>query len=820
MRKHLGLLLILTLSFSVDTLSQSVNPDDQYWNDRFTFGGPNSYVTHMAFDEAGHLTVAGYFRSAGSQIARNVARWDGARWHAVGDGLTSQAAINNLLVDNNGSLSLVGWDLTEMNIGRGNDILAFLEGGVWTSKETPSGWYGVARTSTVDEEGTYYVAGDIHISSDISSRRILMYDGTTWSALAGDMDGDTRSIIIDDDGNLYATGRFESVDGMQVNNIAMWDGSSWMQLGDGLASGSIHTMAVDTAGNLYAGGEFTIAGLASSPNIAMWDGRRWNPVGDGFDGSVWALSVDANGILYVGGGGVDGNGNSFGEIRSWDGVSWSSVGELLDAVVITLAVSQHGTVYAGGVNLLSGEMASNVVAWNGSDWDVVAETPGYGLNQGTTAVVADASCDVYVAGPFSLAGGVSVDKVARWDNEQWHPIGSAIDGRISVLALSAGGSLYAAGDFAKIGDLLANSVAMWNGIQWLPVGTGLKSGEYPGRVHALVVAEDGVLYAGGEFSMAGDTPVNNIAKWNGTAWEALGNGLTGGEHFTSVRALDIDSNGNLYVGGEFEIAGIVSAKNIAMWDGKAWSRLGSGLDDRDTQGSVRALAIDENDKLYAGGSFSIAGNVQAPAIASWDGFTWRNIGIGFNTVVTSLAVEDGGYLYIGGQFSAFGSGGDIPVNHVARWDGVTLSHMGSGVDNDVIDMALDGRGNLYMAGFINAAGNKVSVGIAQWEIRQNDSSGCAERSEQPAVSSAITSFFPNPFTDQLALEIIVTEPQHLVVEVYDATGRFVEQLYDGPVQAYQSQRLRFNGTERANGTYFIRLTSDVLSEVRAVTLLR
>lgn len=44
-----------------------------------------------------------------------------------------------------------------------------------------------------------------------------------------------------------------------------------------------------------------------------------------------------------------------------------------------------------------------------------------------------------------------------------------------------------------------------------------------------------------------------------------------------VRALAVDSGGNIYVGGTFTTAGGVSANRIAKWDGSAWSALGSGM---------------------------------------------------------------------------------------------------------------------------------------------------------------------------------------------------------------------------------------------------
>ena len=84
-------------------------------------------------------------------------------------------------------------------------------------------------------------------------------------------------------------------------------------------------------------------------------------------------------------------------------------------------------------------------------------------------------------------------------------------------------------------------------------------------------------------------------------WGPLGSG-TGGGTYTSVSALTI-YNGELIAGGWFTTAGGVPCNNIARWDGSAWQPLGSG-----TNSSVAALTI-YNGELIAGGGFTTAGGV-------------------------------------------------------------------------------------------------------------------------------------------------------------------------------------------------------------------
>lgn len=113
---------------------------------------------------------------------------------------------------------------------------------------------------------------------------------------------------------------------------------------------------------------------------------------------------------------------------------------------------------------------------------------------------------------------------------------------------------------------------------------------------------------------AGGVLADCIARWEGSAWSALGSGVRG--DYPAVFALAVDGSGNLYAGGHFEEAGGVPAANIARWDGSAWSVAGSGVSGGGDYPSVHAHALDGS-ALYAGGNFSVAGGVPSYHIARW-----------------------------------------------------------------------------------------------------------------------------------------------------------------------------------------------------------
>src|SRR5687767_11636753 len=81
-------------------------------------------------------------------------------------------------------------------------------------------------------------------------------------------------------------------------------------------------------------------------------------------------------------------------------------------------------------------------------------------------------------------------------------------------------------------------------------------------INAMVLHRD-MLYVGGAFNSIGGVQANNVARWDGTNWSALGN-FSGG-----VQTLAVTDEG-LFVGGQFTSISGVPATNVARWDGTNW----------------------------------------------------------------------------------------------------------------------------------------------------------------------------------------------------------------------------------------------------------
>jgi hypothetical protein len=478
--------------------------------------------------------------------------------------------------------------------------------------------------------------------------------------------------------------------------------ADWVSLNPGLpgANSRVSAIAEDGNGNVYFGGNFTFIGTVSANCIAKWDGSTWSALGEGIPTSYYcsvvALAVSGTN-LYVGGSFNTAGGVEAVNIAKWDGSAWSALGGGIygwtsDYCVRALAVSGMN-VYAGGaISTVGGVPANGIAKWNGSAWSALGSGTG-----GEVHALAVSGTNLYVGGSFNTAGGVGATNIAKWDGSAWWALGSGMSGGIwgpTVYALAVSGSnLYAGGGFTNAGGVAANCVARWDGSAWSALGSGM-SGDYP-SVRTLAVSGSN-LYAGGSyFSTAGGVLANSIAKWDGSAWSALGGGMVGG--CSGVNALAVNGT-NLYAGGEFTTAGGVAVNYIAKWDGSAWSALVPGMD-----GEVYALAVSGSD-LYVGGRFAAAGGVTVNHIAKWDGSAWSTLGDGIPVYAVAALAVSGTNLYAGG----------INGLSIAKWDGRAWSALGTGIYDIVAALAVSGT-NLYAGGRFTTAGGVPATNVAKWD---------------------------------------------------------------------------------------------------------
>jgi hypothetical protein len=637
----------------------TTNSSDYGWATTFVSTGVSQGVSNgsvLAVASIGDVVyIGGTFTNAfGDPDADYIVQWDGTRWKSLSSGVSSP--VRALAVS--GADLIVGGQFTSAG-GMPANSIAKWNGNRWMS--LGAGVNNIVYAIAVSGNNIY-AGGTFTTAAGAPANRIAKFDGSKWSGLGTGIYGATavmninawfptvRAISISGS-DIYVGGDFSTAGGVPASNIAKWNGSSWSALGLGTNS-TVHAIAT-MGGNVYAGGDFTIAGgNGGIKYIGKWNGTTWTVLGGGVDNTVHALAV-AGGTLYVGGSfDYAESYNIFApRIAKWSGTAWSASGSGLSGGSGVYALHAAGDLYAAGS--LTGNVSK--LATGGSSWSPVSGTGSASSNSWVNAMAASGT-DIYVAGQFTMIGGVAVSNIAKWNGSSWSALGSGLNGAVYSLAVS-GSDLYAGGEYGASGATSVSRIAKWNGTSWSALGTGLN-----GRV--LSIATNGSdVYAAGEFAAAGGASASRIAKWNGSAWSALGTGLGSGY----PRSVAVTGN-DVYVTGDFTSAGGASASRIAKWNGSTWSALGTGLN-----AGGYTVAVSGTD-VYVGGDFTTAGGVTVNRIAKWNGSTWSALGSGVNGTVNSI-VANGSDVYVAGTFTQVG--GSETSHRVGKWNGSTWSAMAS-----------------------------------------------------------------------------------------------------------------------------------------------
>jgi uncharacterized protein YfaQ (DUF2300 family) len=471
-------------------------------------------------------------------------------------------------------------------------------------------------------------------------------------------------------------------------------------------------------------------------------------------------------------------------------------------------------------------------------WSTLGTGSSNGVN-GNVNALAVVGNEVVVGGGFILAGGVSANRVARFNTQTntWSALGTGSQNGVSggVFALAVvGNEVFVGGSFTSAGGVSANNVARFNTQTntWSALGTGSQNGVSSvgvfAPVNALAVVGNEV-YVGGFFTSAGGVSANNVARFNTqtNTWSALGTGSSNGVSsvggFATVYALAVVGN-EVYVGGSFTSAGGVSANNVARFNTQTntWSALGTGSQNGVSGGVVYALAVVGNE-VFVGGTFTSAGGVSANRVARFNTQTntWSALGTGsqngVNGEVRALAVV-GNEVFVGGFFT---SAGGVSANYVARFNTQTntWSALGTGSQNGVSGpvFALAVVGNeVFVGGDFTSAGGVSANSVARWN---SGTSRVEQLSSTAPKTFLLEQNYPNPFNPSTTIRYQLPVASEVKLEVYDVLGKKVATLVSERQAAGYYQYV-WNANGLTSGVYFYRLQAGTFTQTKKMILVK
>lgn len=549
-------------------------------------GGVHGTVSALEYFQ-GNLYAGGSFSTAGNIASNAIALWNGTDWEGMDGGLNG--FVNEIKVSGDSGIVVGGlFNKTLQDTVFVRNIVWWT--GEWTNrgKNDPFGMIGEqihiegeVRALLVDGENLWVGGQFTHGlpraggSPEGPLNNVAVFSNpvegaATWDRLRDGANSSVNALGLVED-VLFVGGNFSRVDGLASRHIAKWeiDQRRWLEVAAPVAHTPVHAMTLFN-NTLYAAGAFTATepgDFTATSRAALLDQRGWQLVDGVVRGNIYSMISTADNLLIGG--------------------SFITSDELV-------------TVNLARYNPASGE-------WN-------ALTPGSGVASlddvsFVTAMVMDGD-NLYIGGSFTIADTISVNNVVCWNSQTgiWKALGDGLNGPVRSLAIDDEGNLYAGGEFTASGTVLTRGVARWDGSEWSALGEGVE-----GPVRALAYSE-GVLYAGGTFRKAGGEEAINVAQWNVASgeWSRMGLGLDS-EFKPSVEDFAF-SAGRVFAAGRFDVTGQDTVLNVARWNpGGWWDRLGSGTDQ-----PALAIVVDESDgDVYFGGTFLIAGCKDAKYTALW-----------------------------------------------------------------------------------------------------------------------------------------------------------------------------------------------------------
>jgi uncharacterized delta-60 repeat protein len=557
------------------------------------------------------------------------------------------------------------------------------------------------------------------------------------------------------DGKILAGGFFANVGGQTRRAIARLDATTG--LADSFnpnANGSVFSIAVQTDGKVLAGGIFTGIGGQTRNHIARLDATTgladsFNPDAAGLS-TVSAIAVQADGRILAGGFFTSIGGQTRNNIARLDATTGlaDSFNPNASGGVHSIAVQADGRILAGGFFTgIGGQTRNNIARLDAATGLADSFDPNASSNVFSIAVQADGK--ILAAGDFTTLapnGGAAVtrNRIARLEVDgrldqtlNLNATGSGILATALATAVQPDGKILIGGGFTTVLGVARNKMARLNTDGTLDTAFSPNASGPSAYIDSIAVQADGKILAGGSFTSIGGQPRNHIARLDPTTGLADSFDPNANSPNSNVRAVAVQADSKILVGGYFTAIGGQTRNNIARLDAM------TGLADSfnpDANGIVYAIAVQPDGKILVGGDLTNIGGQTRGRIARLDATTGLADSFDPNAslAVSTIAVQTDGKILAGGTFTSIGG---QTRNYIARLDPTTAladsfnpNATGGAPMGSIYSIAVQADARILVGGTFEAIGGQNRAHIA----RLDGSTGLAD-SYNPSADGQVLS---------------------------------------------------------------------------------
>jgi uncharacterized delta-60 repeat protein len=441
-------------------------------------------------------------------------------------------------------------------------------------------------------------------------------------------------------------------------------------------------VAVQLDGKILIGGSFTTYNASARNRIA-----RLNPdgsldtgfltTGTGVGGEVTAIAVQSDGKILIGGlfttyNGTTRNGiarlNADGSIDT----GFLNTGTGVVGLLYAIALQPDGKILIGGNFSSYNGSARNRIARLNADGSLDTNfDPGTGTNNSVNTIALQPDGKILIGGYFTTYNGTARNRLARLNADGsldtgFLNTGAGANSGVLAITRQSDGKILIGGLFTTYNGSARNRIARLNAdgsldTGFLNTGTGANS-----DVKAIALQPDGKILIGGLFTTYNDTARNRIARLNSNG--SLDTNFNPGTGVNDgVFAIALQPDSKMLIGGEFDTYNGVGRNGLARLN--ADGSLDTGFLNTGTGANspVNAIAVQPDGKILIGGFFTTYNDTERNRIArlnvngSLD--TNFNPGTGVNKRINVITLQPNDKILIGGEFDTYNG---VGRNNIAR----------------------------------------------------------------------------------------------------------------------------------------------------------
>ena len=710
-----------------------------------SLGDANSdFSRGIAVDDSGNVYVVGQTSSQSNDVL--IAKYNTSgtiQWQRSLGGAGSDGGFA-IAVDASGNV-YVGGQTSSQGAGGADALIVKYNtsGTIQWQRRLGGANADYCNSIAVDASGNVYAAG-YTLSQGAGGVDVLIVKYNTsgviqWQRSLGGANADySFGIAVDVSSNVYVTGYTNSQGAGNFDAlIAKYDTSGtlqWQRSLGGTSNEEGKSITVDASGNVYVTGYTQVSGINDvlivkydTSGTLQWQRRLG---GAGSDGG-FAIAVDASGNVYVTGSTNSQGAGSFDALIAklpGDGSLTGSYGNLTYAATTltdsartltsaTATLTEAATTLTSATTTLTDAattLTSTTAIIPVAYW--IATLGGAGGDFGRSVAV-DTNGNVYITGTTTSQGAGSNDGLIIKYNAhgviQWQrSLGGADLDVVYGIGIDASSNVYVAGFTISQGagsyDVLIAKYNSSGTIQWQRTlgGTNADIGQ------GITVDASGNVYVTGyTFSQGAGSADVLIAKYDtdGTIqWQRC----LGGADIDIGYGIAVDDSGNVYVAGytTSQTAGLddvlivkYNASGTIQWQ----RRLGGASVDMGY-----GISVDSSGNVYVTGyTQSQTSGVQDVLVAKYNTsgvIQWqRGLGGAGNDQGTGIAVDASGNVYVTGQTTSQGAGGNDAIVTKYNTSGgiIWQRRLGGTAEESGAGLEVDDNGNVYVTGYTGSQGS-------------------------------------------------------------------------------------------------------------------